>query len=88
MACLASSVAIASGDTTTQVISLLTHPPHPSLLQWKKAIADGTVNQAAPTPPEVTAEAVAAGFSGSAGQPSIGQLMRFDGPAPGVFAAH
>ncbi|KAI3427019.1 hypothetical protein D9Q98_006961 [Chlorella vulgaris] len=50
--------------------------------EWKKAIADGTVNQAAPTPPEVTAEAVAAGFSGSAGQPSIGQLMRFDGPAP------
>jgi hypothetical protein len=47
-------------------------------LQWKQAVADGSVNQAAPTPAEFSTGAALAGDEAM----SIGQLMAFSGPAP------
>ena len=61
---------------TSQTARLLLVPPN--LPQWKKAVADGSVNQAAPTPPEFAAEAALA----SGEVLSLGELMAFSGPAP------
>lgn len=52
-------------------------------MQWKKAVADGTVNKPADTSNVgYTSDAPAVGEA-----LSIGQLMAFSGPAPGESQA-
>lgn len=46
-------------------------------LQWKQAVANGTVNQAAATPSYDVSSKAPAGET-----QSIGELMAFSGPAP------
>lgn len=52
-------------------------PLLPSVLQWKEAVANGTVNQAAATPSYNSSDAAPEGKA-----LSLGQLMAFSGPAP------